>query len=89
MQETATEFYAKFNLYESMAHYVAKVLHQRPNDILDNWGTPELIVAFGEYANEQSRQNYEEWKNLDSKTRAKIQKPNEYAVYFHDIKSEE
>ncbi len=88
MQESVTEYYAKFNLYESMAHYVAKVLHQRPNDILDNWGVPELIVAFGEYANEQARQNYEEWKSLDSKTRAKIPKPNEYAVYFHDIKDE-
>lgn len=66
-----------------MAHYVAKVLHQRPNDILDNWGCAELIVAFGEYANEESRQRYEEWKNLDAQARAKNPKPDEYAVYFH------
>lgn len=89
MQEATNEFYAKFDLYESMAHYVAKVLHQRPNDILDTWGVPELIVAFGEYANQQSRENYEQWKTLDSKMRAQIARPNEYAVYFHDIKSEE
>lgn len=68
-----------------MAHYVAKVLHQRPNDILDTWGVPELIVAFGEYANEQSRQNYTDWKSLDQKTRATIQKPSEYIAYFHNI----
>lgn len=72
-----------------MAHYVAKILHQRPNDILDTWSVPELIVAFGEYANEQSKQNYEEWKHLDSKTQVTIPKPNEYAVYFHNIEVEE
>lgn len=66
-----------------MAHYVAKVLHQRPNDILDHWGIPELIVAFGEYANEESSKNYEEWKQLDSATRNKVPKPDRYIVYFH------
>lgn len=72
-----------------MAHYVAKVLHQRPNDILDTWGVPELIVAFGQYANEQTRQNYEDWKHLDPKSRANTPKPNEYAVYFDTIQTEE
>lgn len=65
-----------------MAHFVAKELNQRPNDILDEWGTAELIVAFGHYANERSNQNYEEWKNLDRDTRNKIAKPSKYAVYF-------
>ena len=63
-----------------MAHFVAKELHQRPNDILDHWGVPELIVAFGQYANERSNQNYEEWKSLDAEARAKIQKPNQMIV---------
>lgn len=67
-----------------MAHYVAKVLHQRPSDILDKWSVPELIVAFGYYANEQSSKNYSEWKSLDQKTRAKTEKPSEYIVYFHN-----
>ncbi len=89
MQEQTKDYFAKFNLYTSMAHYVAKVLHQRPNDILDHWGVPELIVAFGEYANERAKQNHEDWKNLDSETKGRITKPNEYAVYFHDIKSKE
>ena len=70
-------------MYTTMAHYVAKVLHQRPNDILDKWCVPELIVAFGEYANEESEQSYENWKQLDAQTRAKTPKPNQYAVYFH------
>ena len=67
-----------------MAHYVAKVLHQRPNDILDKWGVPELVVAFGEYANEEALRSYENWKQLDSQARAKTPKPNKYAVYFHN-----
>lgn len=67
-----------------MAHYVAKVLHQRPSDILDNWGTAELIVAFGQYANEQSNQSYEDWKSLDKETRAKTMQPSKYIVYFEN-----
>lgn len=65
-----------------MAHFVAKELNQRPGDILDNWGVPELVVAFGQYANERSSRSYEEWKHLDSETRSKIEKPNKYTVYF-------
>lgn len=72
-----------------MAFFVGKVLHIRPNDILDNWGTAELIVTFGFYANERTQQQYEQWKQLDSETRAKTQKPNEYIVYFHDVEEEE
>ncbi|MEE0896077.1 MAG: hypothetical protein U0L88_00400 [Acutalibacteraceae bacterium] len=67
-----------------MAHYVAHELHLRPNDVLDNWGVPELIVAFGQYANEQSNKNYEEWKHLDSESRSKIQQPSKYIVYFEN-----
>lgn len=65
-----------------MAHYVAKILHIRPGEILDEWGVPELIVTFGIYANEQSKKKYEEYKQLDVKTRASMDKPEEYAVKF-------
>ena len=67
-----------------MAHYVAHELHLRPNEILDTWGVPELIVAFGQYANEKSSKNYEEWKQLDSEQRAKIKQPSKYIVYFEN-----
>lgn len=67
-----------------MAHYVAHELHQRPNDILDKWGVPELVVAFGQYANEQSSRNYNEWKALDAEARAKVEKPSKYIVYFEN-----
>lgn len=67
-----------------MAHFVAKELRQRPNEVLDKWGVPELIVAFGYYANEKSSRSYEEWKQLDSESRAKIQKPSKYTVYFEN-----
>lgn len=75
-------YLAKFNVYTSMAHYVAKVLHQRPNDVLDKWGVAELIVAFGEYANEESEKNYQDWKNLSTEARAKVEKPSRYTVRF-------
>lgn len=67
-----------------MAHYVARTLHQRPNDILDKWGVPELIVAYGEYANEDAKKNYEEWKALPMETRAKTEKPPQYVVRFYN-----
>lgn len=73
-----------------MAHYVAKVLHQRPNDVLDKWGAAELIVAYGEYANEESERNYQEWKALPDETRAKVERPNRYMVrFFNSDESED
>ena len=71
-----------------MAYYVAETLHMRPNDILDTWGTSELAVAFGHYANEKASQQYEQWKELDSDTRAKTKKPQQYIVYFHGNEEE-
>lgn len=65
-----------------MAHYVAKVLHQRPNDVLDKWGVAELIVAYGEYANEESEKAYQDWKNLSTEQRQRIEKPSRYIVRF-------
>lgn len=63
-----------------MAHYVGRVLHIRPNEILDTWGCPELLVAYGQYANEVSRQNYEDWRHMDAASRG--EKPEEYIVKF-------
>lgn len=67
-----------------MAHFVARELKVRPNEILDTWGVPELIVSFGQYANEKSAQNYEQWKALDTQTRAKVTMPSKYTVYFEN-----
>ena len=72
-----------------MAHYVAKVLHIRPNDILDNWCVPELIVAFGEYANEEANRNYEEWKHLSAEARQGYEKPQQYIVKFRNDLNED
>lgn len=69
-------------MYTSMANYLARLLHIRPSEILDTWGVPELIVTYGNYANEQAQQRLEEWKSLDTKTRMKTEKPPEYAVKF-------
>lgn len=69
-----------------MAYYVAEILHLRPNEILDDWGTAELIVTFGYYANEKAGQQFAQWKELDSAARAKTQRPSKYIVYFHDTR---
>lgn len=83
MRKAREEFFAELNLYSNMAYYVAKTLHMRPNDILDGWSASELIVTFGEYANEDAYRNYQEWKSLDSKTRATVKMPSKYIVFFH------
>lgn len=49
-------------MYSHMAHFVGKTLNIRPNDILDGWGVPELIVAYGEYVNEIALENYSTWE---------------------------
>lgn len=89
MKHAREDYFAHLNTYVSMAHYVAKVLHIRPNDILDTWGVPELIVAFGEYANEQTNRNYEEWKQLDTERRQAVEKPQKYMVKFVDFGDDE
>lgn len=63
-----------------MAHFVGKTLHIRPSEILNTWGVPELIVAYGEYANEISERNYEEWRHMDAASRG--EKPEKYIVKF-------
>jgi len=64
-----------------MAHTVAKILQCRPNDILDHWGVPELLVAYGHYANEQSHQAFREWQSLPKKDGHPA--PEAYAVKFY------
>ena len=71
------------SLYSNMAYMVGKILHIRPGEILDTWCAAELIVTFGEYANEQALQNYTDWKNLDHKARSSIPQPPKYLVYFY------
>lgn len=44
-----------------MAHTVGEILHIRPNEILDTWGVPELIVAYGQYMNEKANEAYQGW----------------------------
>nr|DAL89380.1 MAG TPA: hypothetical protein [Caudoviricetes sp.] len=75
-----------------MSHYVAKVLHKRPNEILDTWCPAELLVAYGFYTNEESYQNFLQWKGLSQKEKSKIGKPDEYHVRFYapeDLEEEE
>lgn len=46
-------------IWHSMAYYVAKTLHIRPYTILTEWTCEELMVAYGVYANQQSKESYD------------------------------
>lgn len=70
------------DMYSSMAHYLAEKLHIRPFEILTEWSVPELLVAYGKYANEEAQKNFNDWKNLEPKQRSKYPRPKEYVVYF-------
>lgn len=69
-----------------MAHYVAKILKIRPNDILDRWGVSELLVAYGIYRNEAQEKAYSEIENYNRTAKKKIPRVNRYAVKFYSRK---
>lgn len=74
-----------------MAHYVAKKLHLRPNSVLDDWGVPELIVAYGIYKDEESAKHHAEVKahNKGLKGSDRIKVPQMYAVKFMGTEEED
>lgn len=83
--ERVSKYFADFNLYAQMAHFVGKELHIRPGEILDTWGVPELIVAYGHYANETAHSNYMQFyysKHRDEEP----PEPRKYAVRFIGVR---
>ena len=85
-KKTLKTFDPDWNIYTEMAHYVAKILKLRPNDILDHWGVSELIVAFGYYANEAQLKAFNEVESYNSTDKKKITRVNRYAVRFYSKK---
>lgn len=73
-------------MYTEMAHFVGKTLHIRPNEILDTWGVPELIVAYGQYANEIADEGYRAWKIARRPKGVEIPMPKRYVVKFIGVK---
>lgn len=82
-------YFADFDLYTHMAHFVGKQLHIRPNDILDSWGVPELIVAYGQYANEIADENYKAWKSAHRPKGEEPPEPRRYIVRFLGVREME
>ena len=68
-----------------MAHHVARELKQRPNDILDGWGVAELVVAYGQYTNEDAYSNFLQWKSMDGKAKKSVKKPDAFHVKFFGL----
>ena len=71
-----------------MAHSVGEILHIRPNEILDTWGVPELIVAFGQYMNEKVNEAYQGWLARHRKS-DDDPRPPQYVVRFIGVKEME
>lgn len=82
LKDETTEFLAKLDVYSKMAHFVGRQLHIRPMEILKDWSVPELIVAYGEYANEIAQKNLAEWKAIGD---YKTPRPKGYQVMFISI----
>lgn len=82
VKEERESIYADLNMYTSMAHFVGKTLHIRPNEILDTWNVAELLVAYGEYGNQVADRNFEIWKSGDRKSAS----PPRYVVRFIGLK---
>lgn len=53
----------------------------RPSQILDEWGIPELLVAYGQYANESANEAYQNWVVRNTKN-YKDERPPRYIVQF-------
>lgn len=64
-----------------MAYFVAKVLHLRPWVILTEWTCEELLVAYGVYANQQSKEAYD-MKTPKERTRDKLEYMDRWALPF-------
>lgn len=86
VKQAQRNYFADFDLYTHMAHFVGKILHIRPNEILDAWGVPELIVAYGQYANEIADENYKQWKAVHTPSKGTPPPPPKYAVRFIGLK---
>lgn len=70
---------ANLNLYSYMAHFVGEKLKIRPNEILDGWTVPELIVAYGYYVNEIAQKNFSIWESTKQG-----EMPKKYYVRFYN-----
>lgn len=86
MRKARDSVFADFDTYTHMAHFVGKQLHIRPNEILDTWGVPELIVAYGQYANELADENYRAYKNAHRPKGWEPPEPKRYIVRFIGVK---
>ena len=85
IKQARESYFADFGLYSHMAHFVGKHLHMRPNAVLDTWGVPELIVAYGQYANEIADDNYQAWKARQPGA-PEPPRPRRYVVRFIGVR---
>jgi len=74
--------FPELDIYHSMSYFVSEKLGLRPNDVIDNWYVPELIVTFGMMANKESYTSYKQWEGLSEEQKRETKKPNKHVVIF-------
>lgn len=65
-----------------MAYYVAKALHLRPYTILTEWTCEELLVAYGVYANQQSKESYD-MKSIKERAQEQLTYMDRWVMPFY------
>lgn len=70
--------------YVSIAYEIAKEFKLRPLDVMNEWSTSELIVLFAKTANDNSQQNFLNWKYNQPKA-PKQKKPTKQRFYYEEV----
>lgn len=70
--------------YISIAYEVARIYKMRPYDIIANWSSTELLVAFTKISNDNSLNAYVSYKN-SQKDAPKPRQPDKQVFYFEEL----
>ena len=70
--------------YINIAYEIAKEYKLRPYEVISEWSSSELVVAFAKIANDRSLDNFLNWKYSQSKA-PKRKNPIKQAFYFEEI----
>lgn len=74
--------------YLNIAYDIAQEYGLRPFEVIEEWSTSELIVAFAKIANDRSLESFLNWKYSQSNA-PKRKPPKKQVLFFEEIADEE
>ncbi|EGP4894214.1 hypothetical protein FI615_001701 [Enterococcus faecium] len=74
--------------YLNIAYEIAQEYRLRPYEIVENWSTSELIVAFAKIANDRSLESFLNWK-YSQPNAPKRNPPKKQVLFFEEIDDRE